>query len=73
MASTTNEIDTTNKEPSQLLQETGMYVFMNEVNAETIKPIVEWILFSNHVVKRKKKELLLMICSEGGSVEHAFA
>ena len=31
MASTTNEIDTTNKEPSQLLQETGMYVFMNEV------------------------------------------
>jgi ATP-dependent Clp protease protease subunit len=46
---------------------------MDEVNAETIKPVVEWILFANHVAKRKKKELLLMICSEGGSVEHAFA
>jgi ATP-dependent Clp protease protease subunit len=73
MASSIPEVDTTNKEPSQLLQESGMYVFMDEVNAETIKPVVEWILFANHVAKRKKKELLLMICSEGGSVEHAFA
>jgi len=73
MASSIPEVDTTNKEPSQLLQESGMYVFMDEVNAETIKPVVEWILFANHVVKRKRKELLLMICSEGGSVEHAFA
>lgn len=73
MTSSIPEVDTTNKEPSQLLQESGMYVFMDEVNAETIKPVVEWILFANHVAKRKKKELLLMICSEGGSVEHAFA
>jgi len=73
MASSIPEVDTTNKEPSQLLQESGMYVFMDEVNAETIKPVVEWILFANHVAKRKKKELLLMICSEGGNVEHAFA
>ena len=73
MASSIPEVDTTNKEPSQLLQESGMYVFMDEVNAETIKPVVEWILFANHVAKRKKKELLLMICSDGGSVEHAFA
>ena len=73
MASSIPEVDTTNKEPSQLLQESGMYVFMDEVNALTIKPVVEWILFANHVAKRKKKELLLMICSEGGSVDHAFA
>jgi ATP-dependent Clp protease, protease subunit len=67
-----NDIDS-EKEPSRLLQEAGMYVFMNEVSDDTIKPIIEWILVENHVVKKKKKELLLMICSEGGSVEDAFA
>jgi ATP-dependent Clp protease protease subunit len=65
--------DNSEKEPSRLLQEAGMYVFMSEVTDETIKPIIEWILVENHVVKKKKKELLLMICSEGGSVEDAFA
>lgn len=65
--------DTSEKEPSRLLQEAGMYVFMGEVDDETIKPVIEWILVENHVVKKKKKELLLMICSEGGSVEDAFA
>ena len=61
------------KDPSRLLQEAGMYVFMSDVSDESIKPIIEWILVENHVVKKKKKELLLMICSEGGSVEDAFA
>ena len=65
--------DNSEKEPSRLLQEAGMYVFMSEVTDETIKPVIEWILVENHVVKKKKKELLLMICSEGGSVEDAFA
>jgi ATP-dependent Clp protease, protease subunit len=65
--------DTSEKDPSRLLQEAGMYVFMGEVTDEAIKPIIEWILVENHVVKKKKKELLLMICSEGGSVEDAFA
>lgn len=67
-----NDIDS-EKDPSRLLQEAGMYVFMGEVSDETVKPIIEWILVENHVVKKKKKELLLMICSEGGSVEDAFA
>jgi ATP-dependent Clp protease, protease subunit len=67
------ETDNSEKEPSRLLQEAGMYVFMGEVNDETIRPIIEWILVENHVVKKKKKELLLMVCSEGGSVEDAFA
>ena len=67
------DTDTSEKDPSKLLQEAGMYVFMDEVNDETIKPIIEWILVENHVTKKKKIELLLMICSEGGSVEDAFA
>ena len=67
------ETDTSEKDHSKLLQDAGMYVFMDEVTDETIKPIIEWILVENHVAKKKKKELLLMICSEGGSVEDAFA
>jgi ATP-dependent Clp protease protease subunit len=72
MAIAQNDPDS-EKEPSRLLQEAGMYVFMSDVDDESIKPIIEWILVENHVAKKKKKELLLMICSEGGSVEDAFA
>lgn len=61
------------REHTQMLNDTGMYVFMDEVTHETIKPIIEWILVENHVVKKKKKELLLMICSEGGDLQTAFA
>jgi ATP-dependent Clp protease protease subunit len=61
------------KTHSQLLQDAGMYVFMDDVTSETLKPIIEWILVENHVVKKKKKELLLMICSDGGSMSDAFA
>jgi len=35
--------------------------------------VVEWILHENHVRKKKYKELLLMICSDGGNLEQAFA
>ena len=69
----TQEPDILEKDPSRLLQDAGMYVFMDEVTDETIKPIIEWILVENHVTKKKKKELLLMICSDGGSMEDAFA
>ena len=58
---------------SQALQANGMYVFMGEVNNENISPIVEWILHENFVVKKKRKELLLMICSDGGDMSAAFA
>jgi ATP-dependent Clp protease protease subunit len=65
--------DINSKGHSELLNDHGMYVFMDAVDNESIKPIIEWILVENHVVKKKKKELLLMICSEGGSLESAFA
>jgi ATP-dependent Clp protease protease subunit len=55
------------------LNDQGIYVFMNEVNAATIRPVTEWILYENFVQKKKKKELLLMICSEGGDLQNAFA
>jgi len=65
----TNEQDTTNT----TLQDTGIYVFMGEVNTESVKPVVEWILQENFVNKKRRKELLLMLCSEGGDMSSAFA
>lgn len=55
------------------LNDTGVYVFMGPVSVTTIKPIVEWILYETLVPLKKKKELLLMICSEGGELDAAFA
>jgi ATP-dependent Clp protease protease subunit len=71
--SATTEQDLNEKTPGQKLQDSGMYVFMDEVNSESIRPIIEWILCENFVNKKKRKELLLMICSEGGDVSAAFA
>jgi ATP-dependent Clp protease protease subunit len=66
----TNDLDQSH---SQALADAGMYVFMGEVDDENIKPIIEWILHENFVSKKKRKELLLMICSEGGDMSSAFA
>lgn len=63
----------TEKSHSQLLQDAGMYVFMGDVDTESLKPVIEWILAENHVAKKRKKELLLMICSSGGDMEPTFA
>ena len=65
--------DTPESTISQALQDEGMFVLMGEVTAESIKPVIEWILYENFVIKKRKKELLLMICSEGGDTAAAFA
>lgn len=58
---------------SQALADHGMMLLMGEINDISVKTVIEWILHENHVRKKKQKELLLMICSEGGSVSDAFA
>jgi ATP-dependent Clp protease protease subunit len=58
---------------SQALNDQGIMVLMGPVEDDTIKPIVEWILHENFVRKKKVKELLLLICSEGGDTSNAFA
>jgi ATP-dependent Clp protease, protease subunit len=68
-----NENETLEKSHTQALQDAGMYVFMGDVDHDSIRPIVEWILHENFVSKKRRKELLLMICSEGGDVAAAFA
>ena len=59
--------------PGQALNDHGIYVFMDDVTPESIRPVVEWILHENHVRKKKLKELLLMVCSNGGNISEAFA
>jgi len=58
---------------SGALNDTGVYVFMDEVTNTTIKPVIEWILYENYVAVKKKRELSLMVCSEGGELQAAFA
>jgi len=70
---TTETTQTIEQTHTQALADAGMYVFMGEVDRDNIKPIIEWILHENFVAKRKRKELLLMICSEGGDMSSAFA
>ena len=59
--------------PAEAIADHGMMVLMGEIDHDSIKPVVEWILRENFVRKRKFKELLLMICSDGGELSHAFA
>ena len=73
MSMTTEKDPVSYENPSQALNDHGMYVFMDDVSAESIKPVVEWILHENHVRKKKFKELLLMVCSSGGNISEAFA
>jgi ATP-dependent Clp protease protease subunit len=69
----TIEKDLTNFESVPGLNDHGMMVLMGEIDADSVKPVVEWILHENYVKKKKLKELLLMICSEGGDLSVAFA
>lgn len=68
-----DEINVNDQSHSQALADNGMYVLMGEIDNESVKPVIEWILYENFVTKKKRKELLLMICSEGGDMSAAFA
>lgn len=57
----------------QALNDNGIFVLMDDISSESVRPVVEWILHENHVRKKKFKELLLMVCSDGGEIGSAFA
>jgi ATP-dependent Clp protease protease subunit len=59
--------------PGEALVDHGIYVLMDDIDSDSVKPVIEWILHENYVRKKKYKELLLMVCSDGGSLEDAFA
>jgi ATP-dependent Clp protease protease subunit len=68
----TTELESTTSH-GQELADAGLMVLMGEIANDYIKPVIEWILYENHVSKKKRQELLLMICSEGGDLSAAFA
>ena len=57
----------------QALNDHGVMVLMGEIDEDTVKPVIEWILHENYVRKKKIKELLLTICSSGGNLGVGFA
>jgi ATP-dependent Clp protease protease subunit len=59
--------------PGDAINNHGMALLMGEIDNDSVRPIIEWILYENFVRKKKLKELLLMICSEGGNIASAFA
>ena len=67
------EIDTGTWTHAQHLHANGMFVLMGPIENDTVKPVIEWILNENFVTKRRRKELILSICSEGGDMSAAFA
>ena len=73
MAAPTQDISTPDKSHTERLQDLGIMVLMADIDEESVKPIIEWILVANHCTKKKPKELLLMINSDGGDMEDAFA
>ena len=54
------------------LYKSGIYLFMDNVNADSCKDAIEFILKQNAEKKRRKK-LQLMICSPGGDMPSCFA
>ena len=49
------------KSHSEQLQDNGIYVFMGDVDADSVQPIIEWILVENHVSKKKKKDYRILV------------
>jgi ATP-dependent Clp protease protease subunit len=54
------------------LRKAGMYLLMNDVTEDTMRPIIEWIIEENLKIK-KRSHLTLIICSPGGDVNACFA
>ena len=54
------------------LYNSGIYLFMDVVNPDNCKEVIEFILKQN-TEKKRKKRLQLMICSPGGDMPSCFA
>lgn len=64
--------DTKSELPS--LQDSNTYLFMDEFESKSIRPVIEWILRNNFLPASKRPEYLnLIINSPGGDLNSAFA
>ena len=59
--------------PDTELFQRGMNIFMGEVNMESVKQIINWIISANFAKEKMHKELTLGICSPGGDLNACFA
>lgn len=56
------------------IDQNNIYLFMEDFNNKSVKPVIEWILRKNLLpTKSRPKHLTLMINSPGGDVSSAFA
>lgn len=59
-----------------MIKESGtqsIFLLMDEINSQSVKPCVEWILEANLQDEEKLDVLNLMICSPGGDLNAGFA
>ena len=54
------------------LEKFGMMMIMDDIKAESVKPVIEWI-FKNNLTTSQFEKLILVMNSGGGSVTDAFA
>ena len=66
-------VDTSTWTHAQHLNASGIFVLMGSIDTDTVRPVIEWILHENFVSARRRKELILSICSDGGDMSVAFA
>ena len=56
------------------ISEAGLHLLMDDINTNTTKSAIEWILEANFAnTEKKHKELNLVICSPGGDLAAGFA
>jgi ATP-dependent Clp protease, protease subunit len=56
------------------LESNNVYLFMEDFNNKSVKPVIEWVLRKNLApTKDRPKHLTLMINSPGGQMHSAFA
>ena len=66
------EKDSGSGDKDELLKK-GVRIFMDDVDADSMAPLIEWILAANMSWKKTHKELTLGICSPGGNLNECFA
>ena len=66
------EKDSGSGDKDELLKK-GVRIFMDDVDADSMAPLIEWILAANMSWKKTHKELILGICSPGGNLNECFA
>ena len=56
------------------ISDAGLHLLMDDINTNTAKSAIEWILEANFTnTEKKHKELNLVICSPGGDLAAGFA